>query len=160
METLELTHIPASNTGMLIRKAVDDVFAAFVDPAITTKFWFTEGSGRLEPGKQVEWIWKMYDVSIPVTPSVVEPNQRIVIEWPGYGGQTAVEWTFAAQPDGTTFVTISESGFSGDGDSVVKQVASSTEGFSLVLAGAKAWLEHGLQLNLVADRFPKGIAEE
>ncbi len=37
------------------------------------------------------------------------------------------------------------------------QVADSTQGFSLTLAGAKAWLEHGIQLNLVADRHPKGI---
>ena len=27
-------------------------------------------------------------------------------------------------------------------------------GFSLVLAGLKALLEHGIQLNLVADHFP------
>ena len=159
MEKLELTQIPASNTGMLIRRPVAEVFAAFVDPVVTTKFWFTQGSGRLETGTQVQWTWEMYDVSIPVTASVVEPNRRILIEWPGYGGQTAVEWVFAAQPDGMTFVTISESGFTGDGDAVLKQVASSTEGFSLVLAGAKAWLEHGIQLNLVADRFPKGVAE-
>ncbi len=160
MEKLELTHVPASNTGMLIRRPVTDLFEAFVDPAVTTRFWFTKGSARLEVGKQVQWTWEMYDVSVAVTVKEVEPNQRIVIEWPGYVGQTSVAWTFAAQPDGATFVTISESGFSGDGDSIVKQVASSTEGFSLLLAGAKAWLEHGIELHLVSDRFPKGVAEE
>jgi hypothetical protein len=36
-------------------------------------------------------------------------------------------------------------------------VTGSTEGFTLVLAGAKAYLEHGLQLKLVADRFPTGL---
>jgi hypothetical protein len=25
-----------------------------------------------------------------------------------------------------------------------------------MLAGLKAWLEHGIELNLVADRFPEG----
>jgi hypothetical protein len=29
----------------------------------------------------------------------------------------------------------------------------------LVLAGLKAFLEHNVRLNLVADRFPKGIKE-
>jgi hypothetical protein len=38
-------------------------------------------------------------------------------------------------------------------------VTGSTQGFSLVLAGLKALLEHNVRLNLVADRFPKGIAE-
>ena len=58
---------------------------------------------------------------------------------------------------GTTFVTITEAGFTGDGDNLVKQVTSSTQGFSLVLAGLKALLEHNVRLNLVADRYPKGF---
>jgi uncharacterized protein YndB with AHSA1/START domain len=148
-----------SKAAMLIRRPVADVFEAFVDPAVTTKFWFTRSSGRLGPGKQVQWEWEMYRISIPVIAQVIEPNKRIVIEWPGYKNLTTVEWTFASQEDGSTFVTISESGFEGAGDELMKQVASSTEGFTLVLAGLKALLEHNVVLNLVADRFPKGIAE-
>ena len=41
----------------------------------------------------------------------------------------------------------------------MKKVTDSTQGFSLVLAGLKALLEHDVRLNLVADRFPKGIEE-
>jgi uncharacterized protein YndB with AHSA1/START domain len=41
------------------------VFEAFVNPDITTTFWFTRSSGRLEAGKQVEWDWEMYGISIP-----------------------------------------------------------------------------------------------
>jgi hypothetical protein len=70
-----------------------------------------------------------------------------------------VEWIFEPQEDGTTFVSITETGFSGDGDELVKQLTSSTEGFTLVLAGLKALLEHNVRLNLVADRYPKGIEE-
>ena len=66
---------------------------------------------------------------------------------------------FAPQQDGTTFVSITESGFTGDGDELVKQVTDSTQGFSLVLAGLKALLERNVRLNLVADRYPKGIEE-
>jgi uncharacterized protein YndB with AHSA1/START domain len=148
-----------SKAAMLIRRPVADVFEAFVDPAITTQFWFTKSNGRLEPGKQVQWEWEMYRISIPVIAQTIEPNKRIVIEWPGYKNLTTVEWTFASQEDGSTFVTITESGFAGAGDELMKQVASSTEGFTLVLAGLKALLEHNVVLNLVADRFPKGIAE-
>ena len=159
MERLQLTKAPMTDTAMLIRKPASEVFEAFVNPDITTKFWFTKGSGRLEAGKSVQWDWEMYGISIPVTTKAIEPARRIVIEWQGYSGPTTVEWTFAAQPDGTTFVSITETGFVGDGDSLVKQVTDSTQGFSLVLAGAKALLEHNIQLNLVADRFPKGIVE-
>jgi uncharacterized protein YndB with AHSA1/START domain len=99
----------------------------------------------------------MYDVSVEVTPKAIEPNHRIVVEWPGYSGPTLVEWTFAAQKDGTTFVRVTESGFKGTGDELVKFVADSTQGFALMLAGLKALLEHDVRLNLVGDRFPKGI---
>lgn len=146
-------------TGMLIRKPAAEVFDAFVDPEITTKFWFTKGSGRLAVGRAVQWDWEMYGISIAVTAKAIEPNSRILIEWPGYRGPTTVEWLFEAQPDGTTFVSITESGFTGDGDQLVEQVTASTQGFSLVLAGLKALLEHGVRLNLVADRYPKGIVE-
>ena len=159
METRELTHVPVMKTGMLIRRPAAEVFDAVIDPAITTKFWFTKGSGRLEPGKTVQWAWEMYDISVPVTAKAIEPNRRIAIEWPGYGGATTVEWKFTSQPDGTTFVDITEAGFTGSGDELVKQVTDSTQGFSLMLAGLKAWLEHQVQLNLVADRYPKGLVE-
>ncbi|CEJ69228.1 hypothetical protein BN1195_01525 [Chryseobacterium oranimense G311] len=36
---------------MLIRKPVEDVFEAFINPEITTKFWFTKSTGKLEEGK-------------------------------------------------------------------------------------------------------------
>jgi uncharacterized protein YndB with AHSA1/START domain len=157
MTTLQLTRAPVAKTGMLIRKPVAEVYEAFVDPRITTQFWFTKASGRLDAGRQVEWAWEMYGISITVTPKLLEPNRRIVIEWPGYSGQTTVEWTFLARPDGTTYVRIENSGFSGDGDSLAAQVVDSTQGFTFVLAGLKAFLEHGLRLNLIADAHPPGI---
>ena len=159
MDNLQLKQVPIAKTGMLIRKPIDDAFEAFINPDITTKFWFTKSSGRLEVGKQVQWDWEMYGISIPVTAKAIEPNKRIVIEWPGYSSPTTVEWIFAPQKDGTTFVSITEAGFTGDGDELVKQVTGSTQGFSLVLAGLKALLEHNVRLNLVADRYPKGIEE-
>ena len=146
-------------TGMLVRKPVAEVFEAIVNPDIITRFWFTRSSGRLETGKQVQWEWEMYGFSVPVTVKSVEPPRRIVIEWPGEKGLTTVEWLFTPYQEDSTFVGITNSGFTGDGDELVKQAMDSTQGFSLVLAGLKAFLEHGIELNLVADRYPKGIEE-
>lgn len=159
MTDLKSTLAASMKTGMLIRRPAAEVFEAFANPDITTRFWFTRSSGRLEAGKQVQWDWEMYGVSVPVTVRAVESGRRIAIEWPGEAGPTTVEWTFAPQKDGTTFVTVTESGFTGDGDVLVRKVADSTQGFTLVLAGLKALLEHGIQLNLVADRYPKGLEE-
>jgi uncharacterized protein YndB with AHSA1/START domain len=159
MGNQQLKKTPTATTGMLIRKPVADVFEAFINPDIITKFWFTKSSGPLEAGKQVQWDWEMYEISIQVTAKDIEQDKRIVIEWPGYSGPATVEWKFAPQENGTTFVTITEAGFAGDADELLKQVADSTQGFTLVLAGLKALLEHDVSLNLVADRFPKGIEE-
>ncbi|HEX9090578.1 MAG TPA: hypothetical protein VF831_03770, partial [Anaerolineales bacterium] len=68
---------------------------------------------------------------------------------------TLVEWIFSPKGDNATFVSITNTGFSGDGDSLVEQAMGSAAGFGLVLAGLKAYLEHGIELNLVADRFPE-----
>jgi uncharacterized protein YndB with AHSA1/START domain len=154
---VNITHVPVANTGMLIRKPVAEVFEAFVDPAITSRFWFSHGSARLQAGRQVRWDWQMYDVSVQVAVKAVEQDRRILIEWGNPDAATTVEWQFTARPDHTTFVDITNRGFQGNGDEVVKQALDSTGGFVLVLAGAKAFLEHGIALNLVADRFTDGL---
>lgn len=160
MNHLQLTHPPVAKAEMLIRKPVAEVFEAFVDPAITTQFWFTKSSGRLEPGQQVQWEWEMYGVAAQVDVKAIEPNRRLVVEWGGAGEPTTtVEWTFTPLADNTTFVSITNSGFHGSGDEVVQQVIGGTEGFTLVLAGLKALLEHNIRLNLVLDRFPKGLQQ-
>lgn len=152
---MQLTQVPVVKTGMLIRKPIAEVFAAFVEPEITTRFWFSRSSGRLEAGRQIRWEWEMFGASTGVTVQTVEPNRRIVIQWDGYSGPTIVEWKFTSL-DAGTFVTITESGFTGDGDELVEYVANSGQGFAWTLAGLKALLEHGIQLNLVTDRFPEG----
>jgi uncharacterized protein YndB with AHSA1/START domain len=94
---------------------------------------------------------------VQVKVRAIEPNRRIFIEWSAYGAPTTVEWIFSPRADGTTLVTVTNTGFGGDGDEIVKQVMGATEGFTIVLAGLKALLEHGIILNLVADRFPDGL---
>jgi uncharacterized protein YndB with AHSA1/START domain len=134
---------------MLIRKPVDEVFEAFINPDITTQFWFTKSSGRLEAGKTVQWDWEMYNASAQVHVKTVEPNKRIVIDW-----GNIVEWTFTARDDGTTFVSIVNEGFQGSDEEIIKEAIGSSEAFAIVLAGLKALLEHQVQLNLIRDRFP------
>jgi len=154
---MNIQNLPIATTAMLIRKPVSEVFEAFVNPVITSKFWFTQGNDRLQAGKQIRWDWEMYNHSVQVNVKVIEDNKRILIEWGSAGEKpTTVEWVFSSRSDNTTFVSVSNSGFSGDGDEIVSQALDSTEGFALVLAGAKAWLEHNIILNLIADRFPNG----
>lgn len=156
--THRLTQPPTMKTQMLIRKPTREVFDAFVDPAITTKLSFTRSSGRVEPGANIQWEWEMYHVSAKVSVKKVEQNSRIVIEWGDEkSGFTTVEWRFSPWKDDATFVTITEKGFSGDGDQIVARAIDSMGGFSFVLAAAKALLEHNIVLTLTADHAPEGI---
>lgn len=136
---------------MLIRRPVHEVFEAFVDPAITTKFWFTQSSGKLEKNKRVRWDWEMYNVGTDLDVKEIEKNKRIFIE---FDDHTTVEWIFAPWGENETFVTIINAGFTGNQESIVKQVIDSTGGFTIVICGLKALLEHGITLNLVADASP------
>lgn len=140
--------------GFLIRRPVHEVFESFVDPEIITKFWFDRSSGRLESGQAVQWHWDLFDLTIDVDVKAVEENKRIFIKW-GVAGDpdraTTVEWTFTARTEDTTYVSILVEGFTGDADKMVSAALDSTGGFTFVLAAAKAWLEHGIQLNIVAD---------
>ncbi len=151
---MEINTAPIASTSMLIRQPVGEVFEAFVNPAITANFWFTKGSGRLQLGKQIRWDWEMFNHTELITVKALEENKRIQIEWDSYGTLTLVEWTFVARSDNSTWVSIVNKGFAGSGDEIAQQAADTMEGFVLVLAGAKAYLEHNIRLNLIADRFP------
>ena len=149
---MALQNAPIVTAQMLIRKPVAEVFEAFANPAITTRFWFTKSSGRLEPGAVLRWDWEMYGVSTQVCVKAVELNRRILIEWDD--PPCPVEWLFTPRAANTTLVSISNWGFSGSEDEVVAQAIDAMGGFTLVLAGLKALLEHNVVLNLVADHHP------
>jgi uncharacterized protein YndB with AHSA1/START domain len=147
---------PVAKAEMLIRRPVSEVFQAFVDPAITSKFWFSDSDGTLETGKQVIWTWKMYNFSAKVHVLALEKDKRIQVEWLVGGAPTTIEWRFEQLAAGT-FVSITNSGFRGEPEKAMQEAIDSTEGFAFVLAGAKALLEHNISLNLVPDRFPEGL---
>ena len=151
---------PVATSQMLIRRPAAQVFEALVDPAVTSRYWFSKGSGRLEAGKQVQWDWEMYGFSVKVDVKAIEKNKRILIEWEGPDHYpTSVEWTLEPRGEDRTFVTIENWGFQGDADKILGEAMNSTGGFSFVLAGLKAWLEQGIELNLIVDHAPSALAE-
>ena len=149
---MELKSQPIAKAELLIRRPVAEVFEAFVDPDIITRFWFDKSTGRLECDKTVQWHWELFNASAEVRVKAIEENKRILIEW-GTENPTTVEWIFSPRSGDTTYLSVINKGFVGDGDEIVHQALDSTGGFALVLAAAKAYLEHSIELNIVADRF-------
>lgn len=143
---------PTVEAQMLVRKPAAEVFNAFIDPAITTQFWFTRSSGKLEAGKTVTWTWEMYNFSTQVRVKEIIENEKIVVEW--NEPSTSIEFLFEASTESTTYVIIKNYGFDSSGDQLIEAIKDNTGGFTTVVDGLKAWLEHGINLNLIRDKFP------
>lgn len=146
---------PMVEVQMKIRKPVETVFQAFIDPEVTTNFWFTKSSGKLEEGKTVTWEWEMYGVSTPVKTIRILPNKLIATEW----GEpaTSVDYEFTPLADGSTYLVIKNYGFDLRGEELIAMIKDSTGGFTTVIDGLKAYLEQGIRLNLIEDKFPTEI---
>lgn len=149
---------PTVKVSMMIRRPAAQVYDAFIDPLVTTHFWFTKSSGKLEEGQTVRWDWEMYGASTDVVVHELEANRRILISWSG-SPHNLVEWVFTPRNENETMVTVTNWGFVGSSDEVLAEALDSMGGFSIVLCGAKAYLEHGLELNLIADKAPEHLVE-
>lgn len=147
---------PIVQLQMRFRVPVERLFAALVDPDQITRFWMTHSSGPLEADCDVTWEWRIYGASTSVHVSELTPNEKIVMHWGEAEGRSRVVWTFTSRPDGTSLLEVRNDQFVGTEEEVVRQAIDSASGFSFVLASAKAYLEHGVELHLVADRFPDG----
>ena len=139
-------------TQMMIRQPVSSVFQAFIDPEITSKFWFSSSTAKLEQGHTVIWTWEKYQVSTKVTVTNIIANELIQIQW----GEpsTTVDFKFEALNESQTYLTIHNYNIPLQGEELIAFIIDSTGGFTTVLDGLKAYLEHGLQLDLVQDKFP------
>ncbi|HEX7869645.1 MAG TPA: SRPBCC family protein [Chryseobacterium sp.] len=136
---------------MLIRKPINEVFEAFINPEITTNFWFTKSSGKLEENKTIIWEWEMYDAKSEVKVHQIILNQLIKTEWGSPA--TNVDYEFKEMEKGT-LVIIKSYGYSQTGDELLAVINDNTGGFTTVLDGCKAYLEHGINLRLIEDKFP------
>ncbi|HEU0136353.1 MAG TPA: SRPBCC family protein [Flavobacterium sp.] len=143
-------------TQMLIRKPVREVFDAFINPDKTRNFWFTKASSHLVKGQTVTWEWEMYNVSAEVNVIEVIDNKWISLEWGE--PKTTVDFNFTVLSEDSTYVVIRNYGFAETGADLLNVVKDVTGGFTTVLDGLKAYLEHNINLNLIADKFPKELS--
>ena len=138
----------------LVHRPPSEVFAAFADAECMSKFWFTRRDAGLKEGESVEWSVGSHDdaFAFEVMVKEIREPESIVIEWIGLDGNPAqVRWSFEATEQGGTILTIEESGYAGSSDAIVERALDSTGGFNQVIIAAKALVEHGIELNVVAS---------
>lgn len=140
---------------MLVRRPVEDVFTAFIDPEITRHFWFTSGSSILEKGKTVVWTWEMYGVSAEVEVLDILTNEEISVLWGE--PRTHIDFLFRPVSPASTYVQIRNYGFEVlEDEQLISFLTDSTGGFTTVVDGLKVYMEQGINPGLIADKFPAG----
>jgi uncharacterized protein YndB with AHSA1/START domain len=144
----------SAKASIRIRRTPSEAFSAFADAGAMSKFWFTRRDDGLKQGESVTWFLGSGEDAFAFDVRVKELNhpRKIVIEWENGGEYTQVAWSFDETEHGDTILTIEESGFTGSHEAILERVIDSTGGFNQVIVAAKALIEHGVELSVVADR--------
>ncbi len=133
---------------MLIRRPAIEVFNAFVQPDLITKFWLKGTTGALGQGAHVEWQFMVPGATERVHVTAFDQPHRIAFAWSE--GGLGVDMKFFEEQKGITVVSIEVRGFESEGGT--DQVVNATEGFSIVLCDLKVLLESGHSASLVKDK--------
>jgi uncharacterized protein YndB with AHSA1/START domain len=133
---------------MLVRRPAMEVWESFADPDQIRRFWLARSSGRLETGATVSWEFKVAGAATEVSVARAVPGEMLDLRWDD--GQP-LQIAFEARDD-ATLVTVRVTDFGGD--TPAANAVESMSGFTLVLASLKMWLEHGIEGDLMYDKFP------
>jgi uncharacterized protein YndB with AHSA1/START domain len=124
---------------MLIEAAPRKVYSAFVEPDQLMQFWLGNSSAPLELGKSVHWHFMVEGAEIHTTAKIMEEGCRLAWDWSD-GTKVSIEFE---DTGGGTAVTLIHQNLLGDDDKVIEAALNATEGFAIVLADLKTWLESG-----------------
>ncbi|MBM2614310.1 SRPBCC domain-containing protein [Actinoplanes sp. LDG1-06] len=136
------------DVNLLVRRSADEAYEAFADPSRISRFWLASSSGRLETGAKVHWIFKIAGAETGVEVVAAEPGKQLDLRWDG--GQP-VTLTFEARGE-HCLVGVRVTDFGDDEPAAV--AVETMSGFTLVLASLKEYLEHGIEGDLMYDKFP------
>lgn len=139
---------PVVEVDMLVRRPAAEVWEAFADPERIRRFWLARSSGRLVTGAEVRWTFKVAGAATDVVVVQAVPGELLDLRWDD--GQP-LTITFEARDD-ATLVRIRVTDFGGD--TPAADAVESMSGFTLVLASLKMWVEHGIDGDLMYDKFP------
>lgn len=137
-----------------IQKPVHDVFEAIVEPSKMSNYFISEGSARIEEGKNIEWKFPEFDERFSIRGGKIEKDKCISFYWGSDDGkELLVEMTMTAKGR-DTLVSVTEKSRELD-DAGIRWLAQNTEGWANFLACLKAYLEYGINLRKGAFDFMK-----
>ena len=146
-------------TSIQVLCTPEEVFEAIADPEKITGYFLSRSSGRLEPGRTVNWKFPEFDIVFPVRVKKVEKDSYLSFFWDSEdGSETLVEITLAPAGDRATKVSVEEKGMP-DNEAGIRWLKGNTEGWANFLACLKAYLEYGINLRKGAFDYLKPATE-
>lgn len=134
-----------------ILKPVTEVFDAIVDPAKMSNYFISEGTGKLEAGREIWWTFPEFETAFPIRTIRVEADQFVSFAWDVDGQELLVEIALTAAGE-ATIVTIKEKSMPVN-EAGLRWLKGNTEGWANFLACLKAYLEYGINLRKGAFDF-------
>jgi uncharacterized protein YndB with AHSA1/START domain len=140
---------PIGKATMIIRRPASEIYRAFVEPEMLTRFWLSAASGPLIVGQPVRWDFMVPGATLQCEARVLDEAKTIEVGWPD--GMT-VTWRFSAGIESSTLVEVEHQGFKGSPQEQLDAAIDSTQGFSIVLCDVKVLLETNVSPHLVRDK--------
>src|SRR5260370_7082199 len=109
-----------------VLKPVNEVFAAFVDPAKMSHYFISGASGPMKAGTKVEWEFADVGAKVLIDVLEVEENRRIAYEWASCGARSRTTIQLRADDPNTTAATINETKFPIDTETVTPAMSPTT----------------------------------
>ncbi|MBV7408619.1 SRPBCC domain-containing protein [Maritimibacter sp. DP1N21-5] len=144
---------PKVKAATLIHGAPTVVYEAFTDPEQLTRFWFPVISGPLEAGAEVTFaLGEEPDaMCIDVKVDEARPGEVLSFDWGPEDHPTRVTFRFTEKGP-TTELSVTETGHSAGEEENIAAWLDSQGGFNQLVIAAKAWVEHGVSVQIVTDR--------
>lgn len=135
-----------------IKKPMEEVFEAIVNPEKMFNYFIYSSTGRLEENKIIEWNFPEFTDKFPVVGKTIRPHEYISFDWSNGQPGMLVEIHLKSSQNHSTVVKVVEHEMENTPDGV-KWLAQQTEGWANFLACLKAYLEHGINLRKGAFDF-------
>lgn len=139
------------HAALQVQKPLHEVFEAIVDPARMANYFISDGSGRMEEGRELIWHFPEFPDDVSVRVGRIEKDRYISYYWDVEGREHLNEIQLEPYGSDSTVVRITERSISGTPD--LNWLKGNTEGWANFLACLKAWLEYGVHLRRGAFDF-------
>ncbi len=128
-----------------IEKPINEVFKAFTDNEMLTKYFVTSASAPIKAaGDKITWSWGEHKTEIKVTE--FEENKKVAFTWPGFKVNYDINVTFIFEEvDGKTRVSVTEEGYKNDDDGINSSFMNNA-GWKEMLLSMKAWVMYNVDL--------------